>query len=246
MRTDSEGRADTGSTDLREITRWARRYAQNRTLPVVVGHLVFIVGGLVFAGLSCLTVHFHLSGQRAYAILSVSLLGGLALFWLWFSFATANRMISRASDLLYRHEGKVTGGPWLWEEGQKAPWPAFVLLLIFAAAHTDLGFVGVLPIEYLQPISAIYVVPIMVYIGLTRTPEQQSPFMVLWPVLYGIHAILIAVGVPISRGPAFDVLFPVVGYGLIASLAGHIYSRFALRRLRALAAIPDCPEHEDE
>jgi len=44
------------------------------------------------------------------------------------------------------------------------------------------------------------------------------------------------VGVPISRGPLFDMLVPTIGYGLLAGLAGHIYSRFALRGLRSLTS----------
>jgi len=60
--------------------------------------------------------------------------------------------------------------------------------------------------------------------------------MFLWPALFVIHGVSIVAGVPISRGIAFDIFVPTVGYGLIAALAGHIYSRVALRRLRALAA----------
>jgi len=63
------------------------------------------------------------------------------------------------------------------------------------------------------------------------------------PVLYGIHAILIAVGIPISRGPVFDMFFPIVGYGLVAGLSRHIYSRIALRRLRPLtSSSPEPPQ----
>jgi hypothetical protein len=38
------------------------------------------------------------------------------------------------------------------------------------------------------------------------------------------------------------MFFTGVGYGSIAALAGHIYSRFALRRLRALAATTETAE----
>jgi len=35
------------------------------------------------------------------------------------------------------------------------------------------------------------------------------------------------------------MLVPVVGYGVIAGVAAHIYSRYALRRLRTLATSPE-------
>ncbi len=47
---------------LKEMPEWARRYAQNRTLPVVVGLVAFLLGFGVFAGLSYLVVFAYLGG----------------------------------------------------------------------------------------------------------------------------------------------------------------------------------------
>ena len=61
--------------------------------------------------------------------------------------------------------------------------------------------------------------------------------MLLWPALYALHAILIIAGVPIlfvGRWDSLNMLIPTVGYGLIASLTAHIYSRIQLRRLRRM------------
>jgi len=99
----------------------------------------------------------------------------------------------------------------------------------------------VLPIRYMQPVSALYAVPFLVYIGIALR-GIGSPFMWLWPALYGIHAILLVAGAPIHFGgkwEALNMLVPVVGYGLVAALAGHIYSRIALRRLKVLAGSPE-------
>jgi hypothetical protein len=105
-----------------------------------------------------------------------------------------------------------------------------------ALAHAELAILGVLPIEYVQPISAAYMVPLVVYYGVRHRPTPESPIVFLWPALYGVHAILVVAGVPTrfwGNIPALDVFVPLVGYGLVAALAGHIYSRVALRRLAA-------------
>jgi hypothetical protein len=114
------------------------------------------------------------------------------------------------------------------------------LFMFCIVAHVGLGVMGFTPIEYMQPISALYVVPFIVYLGtIMRRAGVGSPFMFLWPLLYALHAILLVAGTPVRFGGKLEILnmlVPVAGYGLIAALAGHIYSRIALRRLRALAA----------
>jgi hypothetical protein len=70
---------------------------------------------------------------------------------------------------------------------------------------------------------------------------RVSPFLLMWPALYAIHAGLLLAGAPIRvEGPwdPLNMLVPTIGYGLVAGLAGHLYSRHALRRLRQAAALP--------
>jgi len=226
---------------VREIPKWARRYAQNRTLAVVVAHLIFLTGGLAFAGLGYLTVRAVMHGAKAQAAGCVVVLSGLTVLWAWFTIAGQGAM-QKVSAALYRGEGEVSGGPWLWGEGERPPRGAVMTLAFCSLAQAGLGLIGALPAHYAQPVSALYAVPIMIWIGVTRAPEPKTALMFLWPMLYGAHAVLMVAGAPISRGVAFDLLFPVVGYGLVAALGGHIYSRHARRRLRALAKTPESEE----
>ena len=94
--------------------------------------------------------------------------------------------------------------------------------MVGAIAVATLAFAGLLYLSY-------------------RLRKVSSPFMLLWPVLYGLHAILLAAGAPIYFGGNLEILnmlVPTAGYGLLSAVAGHIYSRFALRNLRRLAAGP--------
>lgn len=145
--------------------------------------------------------------------------------------------ISKWTQRIYAKEGNVTLPPhghvlprWVIAVGGTA----FGLCVAGAVVS---GIVFSWPIKYMQPISAIYTVPFIVFVGYTHKSEG-SPFMILWPALYALHAILIVAGAPIvfaGKWTGLNMLVPIAGYGLLAGLLGHAYSRFALRRLRKAA-----------
>lgn len=241
MRESIEKQGSKEDQDIRSIPTWTRRYAQSRTLPLVVFLGIFVLGFAAFGGLSYLTVWAYVTGHRILAVATMLLLSGLIAWWAWFSFVGAPRILRRVSDRLYRSEGAVSVGP--SPPGnllRVAPAVGFVFMFCVIAS-VGLGLLGMLPTRYMQPVSALYVIPFLVYIGIAQR-GSGSPFMWLWPILYGIHAILLVAGAPIYFGgtwEALNMLIPAVGYGLVAALAGHIYSRIALRRLRALARSPE-------
>jgi hypothetical protein len=221
----------------REIPKWARRYAENRTLPVAVSLVLFVVGSTATGGLSYLGAWCLHSRAYPAAFASLAALLGVLIFWMWFSFRGARRLIPSISAYLYRGEGSVS------LEGAQRAGPAgrfgAIVLGVGIALHVCLGALDLLPLEYMQPVSAIYIVPAVLLMGMRSAKRSRgSPFMLLWPALYALHAGLVVGGVPIQfTGSYFglNMLIPVAGYGLVAALAGHLYSRVALRRLRDLA-----------
>ncbi|MGD0112713.1 MAG: hypothetical protein ABSD48_12710 [Armatimonadota bacterium] len=226
--------------DIRELPAWARRYAQNQTVPVLVFQAVFVVAAAALGGLSYLTGWAYVYHHRVLSLASLVALIGFAAWWVWFSVFGATGLIRQIAWHLTRGSGVASLGRPSFPAARP---PGLVGLAFFlcVVASVVLGFMGWVPMRYMQPMSAIYVVPFMIYLSVKQW-NTASPFMVLWPALYAVHAVLIVSGVPISRGPLFDMFFTGVGYGSIAALAGHIYSRFALRRLRALAATTETAE----
>jgi hypothetical protein len=225
---------------VREIPKWARRYAQNRTLPLVVFLGIFVFGSCMFGGLSYLTAWAYKDDQRFLAAASMLVLCAFAVWWLWFSFIGAARIMRGISERLYQGDGSVSVGACAGIEESKGPRLVAFVFMFCVLAGVGLGLLGLLPIRYMQPISALYVVPFLCYLGM-KMRRIGSPFMFLWPALYGLHAILDVAGVPVrfwGDFHALDIFVPMIGYGLIAAIAGHIYSRIALRRLRRLAASP--------
>jgi len=226
---------------LQEIPKWARRYAQNRTLPLLVMLTIFLGGCLMFGGLGYLVGWAYVHGERLLAGAAMLVLCAFAVWWLWFSFVGAARIMEWIAERLYRREGSVSlgareGGP----SAKHLPLAGF-LFMFCVAASVGLGILGLLPQKYMQPISALYCVPFLVYLWAKQRPVG-SPFMLLWPVLYGLHAILLVSGAPIRFGGKFEglnMLVPVAGYGIVAILIAHVYGRIALRRLRTLMRSPE-------
>ena len=95
--------------------------------------------------------------------------------------------------------------------------------------------------EYMQTFSALYVVPFLVFLTIWQRPVV-GPLSLLWPTLYAFHAILIVAGVPIlfhKPWTALNMLIPIAGYGILCGLLGHVYSRYALKKLKTAAHLPE-------
>jgi len=223
---------------LKAIPVWARRYAQNRTLGVIVQLGAFVVAWLGFAGLPFLANVAFARGVWVGGVGALVVLLGLMVGWLWFWLGGWRRVVPPVTGRLYGREGAVSVG--LGTGGPSVGWGPAVVLGVGVVGEAILLAVGVLPIWLMQPVSTIYVIPFFAWL-LLGGQRPVSPFLLLWPVLYAAHAGLVIAGVPMQFGGPLAVLnigLPIVGYGIIAALAGHVYSRYALRRLQAAAEAP--------
>lgn len=223
--------------ETRALQHWVREYARNRSLPVLLSLAVFAV---LFLGIS---VPSYLGGVAYRA-------GNFAVFALWLAVAIAacgaaiflaipnwgGLWLQRWSQGIYAGEGTVT----LSASGARRPRLLLALALLFALcilAQVVLGVVGYLPDgKFMQPISAVYVVPFLVTLHFFMRPVA-GPITLLWPLLYALHAVLILAGAPIvfaGRWESLNMLIPTVGYGIVTSLLGHLYSRWALHQARGI------------
>jgi hypothetical protein len=223
--------------ESRRIQRWVRRYAQNRSLPVAISLVVF---ALLFLAISLSSLWGGIAYRNGDTVLfsvclGVAIVAMAATIYLsvprW-----GGRRLQALSERLYEAEGRATINP------QRAPRPWLVACLglgfgMCVVIHVFLGVFGYLPTEkYMQPISALYMVPFLIALNLLMRPATGN-VQLLWPLLYGLHAIAIVAGAPIvfhGRWEVLNMLVPVIGYGLLTSLVGHIYSRWALHSVRVI------------
>ena len=228
---------------LKEIPKWTRKYAQNRTIPFLIFFAIYLC---LSAGIG-IPSYF---GGKAYRS------GNLVLFWICiFVLAVAmtslaffcvpkwgGKFIERISRRLYNREGDVLIS--IPETIKKKIGVGYVVAMVFGTCvfiSVILGLLGYLPIKYMQPVSALYVVPFLVFLYIWQRPII-SPLVLLWPTLYGIHAILVVAGVPIQFGGPLvflNMLIPIAGYGILCGLLGHVYSRYALKKLKTAAHLQE-------
>ena len=234
---------DKNAEKLKEIPKWTRKYAQNRTVPVLIALAISLC---LFAGIA-IPSYF---GGKAY------LNGNMVLFWICiFVLVTSmicliiisvpkwgSKIIERITQRVYAGEGSISiSAP---ESMKKKKWLGYVVAMIFGSCilvSVILGFMGYFTIEYMQPISALYVVPFLVFLYIWQRPII-SPLALLWPILYAIHAILIVIGVPIlftENLVGLNMILPVFGYGFLTYIIGHIYSRYALKKLKTTAHLQE-------
>lgn len=236
--------------DPRQIVLWARRYAQSRTISFLV-QWVFIVVMVLAIGLAAgLTQMAHDQGRMGLFTLSVGAMVLTALLMLWFSVSRwSSDLIFSITNWLYGREGYAT---WSGSSDKEEALPLWLTglsggLLAYHLLGALLISFNYMSIRHLQPWSALYMTPYLVIMVL----YQRLGFWAwIWPVLYGIHGFLLYFGLSLRFGREYELLnivVPIFGYGLVAILTGHLYSRYALLKLKTLTrhAIPDTEAGEE-
>ncbi|HEY3395263.1 MAG TPA: hypothetical protein VGK58_21360 [Lacipirellulaceae bacterium] len=223
--------------ESRRIQRWVRRYAQNRSLPVAVGLIVF---GLLFLAISLSSLWGGIAYRNGHTGL-FSLCLGIAIVALAFTIYLSvprwgGRRLQELAERLYEAEGQAT----INMPRARQTWLVACLGLglgMCVIIHVVLGLLGYLPTdEYMQPISALYIVPFLAALNFLMRPATGN-VQLLWPLLYALHAIAIVAGAPIAfhgQWEILNMLVPVIGYGLLTSIISHLYSRWALHSVRTI------------
>ena len=237
---------------LKEISKWSQRYAENRTLPFLVNMIIFLLFWIAIG----IPSYF---GGRAYRS------GNVLLLWICILslmivipaliFCSVPKWGGKYDEKLirwlYRKEGQVKFAiPEKTKKERTAGWIAGLLFGVCVMISVILVVFCKIPIKYMQPVSAICVIPLIIAIGIWRPPSiKPVGFLVwLWPTLYAVHAILIVAGVPIhfERPWIFlNMLIPIAGYGILCALIGHIYSRYALKKLKGLTHLEGATANGD-
>ena len=230
--------------DPRLIMRWARRYAKSRTISFLVQWIVIVVMVLVIGVASSLTSLAYEQGYTLLLTLSMALMAGTMGVLTWFSVSPwGSEIIWKITNWLYGSEGyasysgdKAERATPLWLTALGGGLVVYHLLLAMLVSFR------VIPVAHMQPASALYMAPFLIIM----IRYQDLGFWAwIWPVMYALHGVLLLAGVlsPL-RGDLqlLNMIGPVFGYGLVAIVVGHAYSRYALYQLKKLARTGLPPE----
>ena len=235
--------------DPRLLVQWTRRYAKSRTIGFLVQWVFIVVIVMVIAMASSLTSVAYEHGQVGMFSVSVLLMLLSMAVLGWFSFSPwGGEIIWRVTQWLYGREGYVS-----YTGGGDGPAPAWLTGLAGGLVMYHLGLAllvsfRIVDIGDMQPLSALYMVP---FLAIMIRFQDLGFWAWFWPALYGLHALAMFLGAGIAfRGQwqLLNMVVPVFGYGLIAIVAGHCYSRYALHKLKGIArsGLTDLPDDDPD
>ena len=232
---------DKNAEKLKEIPKWTRKYAQNRTLTTFVLIVMICLMSMVIGVPLALTMMAFMRGNMIlfWGCIAVSVAIFISLIILVSKFGGKNRGLidQRIDKWIYRKEGTATVPvPKLTKKKKWSDIVSGVIILICVLGSMYLSALDYISFKYLQPVSAIFIVPFFVFQYFLQRP-RLGPLLLICPILYTVHAILIVAGVPIFFTGILGTLnmfLPVFGYTFLAYVIGHLYSRYALKKLKAL------------
>ena len=236
---------------LKEIPKWTRKYAQNRTLTIIVLMAMIMLFSLFVAGLLGFLLPLAVGGFRkgniilgcvgTAGLVAVLAAVGICMFIFIRKFGGKNRgLIDQIIDQrIYGKEGTATiSVPKSSKKKICLEIVSGVIFFICFFGSWHLAIKGYIAYKYLQPVSALYIVPFVVCGWYFWKSPRMGPIYLLYPILYAVHAILIVAGVPIffttENFCIFSICLPMLGYGFLPFIIGHIYSRYALKKLKGI------------
>ncbi len=244
---------DQNTEKLKEIPKWTRKYAQNRTLTLLVLMVMIMLFSMFFAGLLGFLLPLAVGGFRkgniilgcvgTAGLVAVLAAVGICMFIFIRKFGGKNRGLidQLIEQRIYGKEG--TASMPMPKSSKKKICLEIVSAVIFFICFFGswhLAIKGYIAYKYLQPVSALYIVPFVVCVWYFLKSPRMGPIYLLFPILYTIHAILIVVGVPLFFTETWGILslgLPYIGYSFLAYVIGHIYSRYALKKLKSITRL---------
>ena len=225
---------------IKEIPKWTRRYVQNRTVPLLLLMLLYLVWMYLAGTGSKLARLAYRAGNMTEFYFAMTIVVAMVAVLIWALVQGRDgRGYEKLAKRIYKERGDVVLPA---SAKRKNPnWRRQLLPGVFmlgAAITVVLTRLGYLPNEYIQPVSALYGVPILIATFITMRP-MLGPIYLLWPILYGIHAILVVAGAPIQfegQWASLNLLIPTVGYGILTGLVGFLFGQYSLKRLRDIAS----------
>jgi len=222
-----QNQAPQDTEKLKEIPKWARRYAESRTAPMIIFHLVFIVS----FGIAFLSVYFFL--KEMFILGAFMAVIDIVLF-LYFVIAWDRH------EIRYFTKTGIPQSDSIKQIRKFLPIP----LLLFVVIHMIMEQRGVFPAHLDVPISAVYICPLLIFANWRW--GRGSFIGYLWAALYGGWAIAILFKIPVltfSQGgqlkPGDEMYLAAPVTGMITGLVAYIYSRYALKKLKTTAHLQE-------
>ena len=210
------------SKSIKEIPKWTRRYVQNRTVPFLLTLFLFLVWMYLAGTGSKLARLAYRAGNMTEFYFAMTIVVAMVAILIW-SLVQGSRdgWSEKLTKRIYKETGDVVlpgsakqKNPGLRQQSMTG------VLMLGVPITVMLTRWGYIPNEYVQPVTALYAVPFLNVTFFTMR-SMMSPIYLLWPILYGIHAILVVAGAPIQfegQWESLNMLIPTIGYGVLTGV----------------------------
>ena len=226
---DKQNQKPAETEKLKEIPKWARRYAESRTAPMII----FVIVALALFGAVYLSVYCFLKGKFILAaIMMVVYIAGFICFLITYD----------RREAPYFTKTGIPQSKSVQQIRKFLPLP----LIVFVVFSVTMEQRGVFPAHLRVPISAACICPLLIFANWRWAKDSFIGY--LWAGLYGAWAIAILFKVPIlafSEGgirqmnPGDEMYLAVPVTGLITGLVAYIYSRYAKKKLKEVAHLEE-------
>ena len=233
---------------VRKLASWTAKYACHRTAgPFLARGILNLSFFFAFFGLSALAGRLLNAGQTIAFWACVGALAAVAVLIVLYAFTPwGHRLPERWGTKLFASDGHAaTRSP----EPRASRLTCQIVSGLFGACVIGtvvLGYGDVIPGRYAQPITALYVVPFMAFIGWARALPGAAghavittPVMWLWPTLYALYTILVLAEAPVFgpvQGPT-HIIVAMCSTMFVTGFVAYIQSRLTLRKLKSLSRV---------
>ncbi len=242
--------------DLRKIPKWTRKYAESRSVDILVMDVIMYATMFAVALWFSFVGTAYKSGNMVWFFALISALA-IAIGALVFIHRSSRpgwldrlfKPVDTAVACYYSKDGSVvltpkakSATPEMQRRKRRLIWAAAtVWIAICASGLASLRLMGyTIPAGYFQPSAALIGVPILVILAFRHEGDVRLHH-VLASFLFGLHAVLVVLGImPRSSENSWislHIILPLCICSILAALIRHGYNRLALRKLKRLARI---------
>ncbi len=210
--------------DLDKLGRLVDKYAQSRSLPLLIPLAMMIFNAVLLVSVVKLVVAYGMRiGQSGVLIIVI-----LVFLWIFFSSIwVVGKLLARYGGCFYKREGIIK------LPRERIPIWAWIAFAITFCGPVLLNTFWIMPARWSLTISLTSFGIFMLYAG---KKDKEITLGVVYGVLSLAEAAATAIGVraPFVEEHSYFVplIIYIVGAGLITTVVVHIYNRRILRRIK--------------
>lgn len=212
--------------ELDDLGRLVDRYAQSRSLPLLILIPMIVFNVLLLVGTLELRLRYcPLMGKKGWLTIYI-----LVILWVLFSSTWLPfKLLKRYAGSFYKKEGDIE------LQREKVPVWAWIVYGVTFVGPAFLNEFNIMPVRWALTTSLASFGIFILYLG---KKYKETPLGLVYGLLCLIAAAATAAGVPpifAGRHSYFVSLMTyIIGAGLITTVVVHIYNRLILRKIREM------------